>query len=203
MTTKPREHATWTNGAPIVMMSVGFLSPLLIFWSAVWGPTRPYADVGTLTPAPMPYAILLALTIGTWWLPGLYLRSREWERDGRVYRWVGVRAFRALTPDGDWVNRRRRRVDKNFRVVTSRSDSKAFLARTEASERGHTMFMFAGIVSALYASQIGWNGWALLLTVGNVLVNLYPILLQRYTRGRIQRMLRLDRRVHPNGDHPC
>jgi hypothetical protein len=37
---------------------------------------------------------------------------------------------------------------------------------------------------------IGWHGWACYLSVGNVLVNLYPILLQRYTRGRLQAALR-------------
>ncbi|MEQ1691840.1 MAG: hypothetical protein ABMA00_11170 [Gemmatimonas sp.] len=191
----PIEHAKWANVAPILAMNVGFLSPLLLFWSSVWGPLRPYADVGPLSPTPMPYVILLALSVGTWWLPSLYLRARGWERDGRVYRWLGVRAFRALVPDGDWVNRRRRRRQSDFRVVANRAQASAFLARTEASERGHTMFLWAGIVSAVYAWQIGWHGWALLLAVGNLLVNAYPILLQRYTRGRICRMMGMADRL--------
>jgi hypothetical protein len=47
-----------------------------------------------------------------------------------------------------------------------------------------------GIVSAMFAWRLGWNGWAVYLSLGNVMVNLYPILLQRYTRGRLQAILR-------------
>jgi hypothetical protein len=41
-----------------------------------------------------------------------------------------------------------------------------------------------GIVSAVFAWNLGWHGWAAYLSLGNVVVNLYPILLQRYTRSR-------------------
>lgn len=46
-----------------------------------------------------------------------------------------------------------------------------------------------GILSTAFAWQIGWRGWAVYLGAGNVLVNLYPVLLQRYTRARIQPIL--------------
>ena len=52
-----------------------------------------------------------------------------------------------------------------------------------------------GMVSAAYAWRIGWHGWATYLSVGNVLVNVYPILLQRYTRGRLRVVLHRGHRT--------
>jgi hypothetical protein len=64
------------------------------------------------------------------------------------------------------------------------------VVRTEQSERGHLVLLALGLVSAAYAWHVGWHGWAVYLSVGNVLVNVYPILLQRYTRGRLRAVLR-------------
>ena len=44
--------------------------------------------------------------------------------------------------------------------------------------------------SAAWAWHVGWHGWAVYLSAGNVVVNVYPILLQRYTRGRLVGLLR-------------
>ena len=46
-----------------------------------------------------------------------------------------------------------------------------------------------GGMSAGFAWAIGWTGWAIYLAAGNVVVNLYPVLLQRYTRARISAAL--------------
>jgi hypothetical protein len=54
------------------------------------------------------------------------------------------------------------------------------------SEKSHLVLLLMGILSAVFALQIGWRGWAVYLGTGNVLVNLYPVLLQRYTRSRLQ-----------------
>lgn len=43
--------------------------------------------------------------------------------------------------------------------------------------------------SAAFALRLGWSGWAVYLTAGNIVVNLYPILLQRYTRARLAAVL--------------
>ena len=43
--------------------------------------------------------------------------------------------------------------------------------------------------SSMFAWRIGWTGWAFYLGIGNGLVNLCPVLLQRYTRARLQRVV--------------
>ena len=55
------------------------------------------------------------------------------------------------------------------------------------------MWLF-GVATAAHATWIGWYGWSLGLTAGNLVFNAYSILLQRYHRTRVRRVQRrLDR----------
>lgn len=170
-------------------MAGGWLGPLLMFWLYVWGPLRPFAyPSGHLMPPPAFWLVVLAC-IATWWLPSSWYRIRPFERSGRVYEMLGVHHFRRLVPDGDLANRWTRRRDPSHRVIRGRRSAASFLGRTVESERGHLVLLMLGVVSALFALYIGWRGWAFYLSAGNVVVNLYPILLQRYTRTRIVALL--------------
>jgi hypothetical protein len=93
--------------------------------------------------------------------------------------------FRWFAPDGDFANRWERRNNPDFRVICGRRSAADFIVRTEQSERGHIVLLALGVASAAWAWSIGWHGWAVYLSVGNVVVNVYPILLQRYTRSRL------------------
>jgi hypothetical protein len=96
-----------------------------------------------------------------------------------------VRRFRWFVPDGDAANRLRRRRDPAFRIIRNRRYAEAFRRRTELSEKSRLVMLVLGSMSAAFAWTIGWSGWALYLAAGNVVVNLYPVLLQRYTRARL------------------
>jgi Glycosyl-4,4'-diaponeurosporenoate acyltransferase len=183
-----RRLAAVIQGAPIAVMCGIFLSPLLLFWLWIWGPLRPF-DIAPV-PAPSMLAFFggLAACIFAARVPAWYFTVRPFERDGRVYRWIGVRVFRKFVPDGDVVNRARRRQDRHFRLIRSSADSLAWLLRTEASERSHLVLMFVGLLSAGYAAYVGWTAWAMLLTAGNLVANVYPVLLQRYNRARLVRL---------------
>jgi hypothetical protein len=51
----------------------------------------------------------------------------------------------------------------------------------------------SGVVTTVYVLVIGWHVWAVWTAVTNVIGNLYPVLLQRYTRARLVRLPRLRR----------
>jgi hypothetical protein len=173
------------NIIPFATMAGGWLAPLIMFWLYVWGPLRPFAyPAGDLMPS-LWFAPLIGC-IAIWWLlPAGYFRVRSFERSGRFYELLGVRFFRRFVPDGDLANWWERRVNPKYRIVHGRRSAENFIQRTERSERGHLVLLMLGVVSAAFAWKIGWNGWAVYLSFGNVLVNVYPILLQRYTRGRL------------------
>jgi Glycosyl-4,4'-diaponeurosporenoate acyltransferase len=178
------------NLIPFASMCAGWLGPLLMFWLYVWGPLRPfhYAD-GDLLPSPLLFVGWFVSAIALWWLPSSYYRIRHFERSGRVYEVMGVRLFRWFVPDGDAANKLRRRHRPEFRIIRNRRYARAFVRRTELSEKSHLVMLALGTFSAVFAWRIGWAGWALYLGVGNLLVNLYPVLLQRYTRARLRRIV--------------
>lgn len=178
------------NIIPFASMAGGWLGPLIMFWLYVWGPLRPFAyPEGDLLPG-TPFAVLITGCIALWWLlPPGYFEIRRFERTGRIYESLGVLLFRRFAPNGDLANRWERRSDPGYRLIHGRSSAAAFVQRTEQSERGHLVLLTLGVVSTAYAWSIGWYGWAMYLAAGNVLVNVYPILLQRYTRSRLQAVL--------------
>jgi len=167
-----------------------------MFWLYVWGPLRPFHyPAGDLAPS-LPVFIAC---ITAWWLPPAYYRIRSFEQSGRLYEALGVRLFRYFVPDGDLANRWRRRREPNFRIVASRRIAAAFVRRTELSEKSHLMLLLMGLLSTAFAWKLGWRGWAVYLGVGNVLVNLYPVLLQRYTRARLQAIVEGITKDHRHG----
>jgi Glycosyl-4,4'-diaponeurosporenoate acyltransferase len=178
------------NLIPFASMAGGWLGPLLMFWLYVWGPLRPfhYAD-GDLLPSQPLGLTFFAAAVAVWWLPSSYYQIRAFEQSGRLYELMGVRLFRWFVPDGDAANKLRRRRRPGFRIIRSRRYAQAFLRRTELSEKSHLVMLALGSVTAVFAWRIGWTGWAMYLGVGNVLVNFYPVLLQRYTRARLLRVL--------------
>ena len=174
------------NLIPFASMAGGWLGPLLMFWLYVWGPLRPFHyPSGDLLP-PFPLCMgLFAACAAVWWLPSSFYEIRPFEQSGRLYEVMGVRLFRWFVPDGDAANKWRRLSQPAFRIIRNRQSAIAFVRRTELSERSHLVMMALGGVSAAFAWKIGWEGWAVYLGFGNVLVNLYPVLLQRYTRARL------------------
>jgi hypothetical protein len=179
------------NLIPFAIISITWIAPLLHFWVLVSGLLRSWdgapANVGKHWP----------LIIGTWvaslalWrLPASWYATRDFEQRGRIYEYVGVRLFRRFVPNGDLVNHRRRREDSSFRVIGNYPTAVQYLQRTISGERFHIVLLCFGGGSAFLAWSIGWRGWATYLATANIFMNLYPILLQRYTRARISRVAR-------------
>jgi hypothetical protein len=123
-----------------------------------------------------------------YWLPDAYYLTRAFESTGRFYRALGVRLFRQVVPTGDLIDRSRRRRDPGFRVVPNATAAAAYVPQTEQRERGHFVLLLMCAFTAAYAVSIEWYAWAVVLTTGNILMNLYPMLLQRYTRTRLARI---------------
>lgn len=173
---------TKANLVPFAVITTAFIVPPLVFLAMVLGLHA------------VPFLVACAASGLTWWLPESWYRIRAFERDGRVYEYLGVHLFRRLVPNGDWVNAWRRRRDPSFRVVSNYSMAVQQLRRAVEGERNHVVLFFMSAAAAVYAWRIGWDEWGRYFVVSNVLVNVYPILLQRYTRARIQRIVTRGRR---------
>jgi hypothetical protein len=122
-------------------------------------------------------------------LPARYYRIKTFESSGLVYERLGIRFFKRFVPKGDYINRIIRRSEPAYRVVRNEASIDKFEAETRLAEKCHIAWLFLTLPSTVYALLLGWNGFALWLLLPNIPLHVYPILLQRYTRTRIQKVL--------------
>ncbi len=131
-------------------------------------------------------------------LPRSFHEPKAWEYRGTFYRRMGVEQFRAIVANGDLVNRSvRSRHGSGYSVYGS--DIERLIPKSIFNERRHIAYLCWGMVSAYYAWSIGWAGWAAWLAVTNIGANLYPTMLQRYSRARVMRIASAAQRRRPSG----
>jgi len=181
------------NLVPVALMSLVYLAPLLLFWGAAFGPLRP--DGFPPVPTWMSLAGALVCTVAGWLATRVgerYYVLRAFEDHGRLYSRFGIRWVRRFITNGDVINQFVRARHPGYRPSGGRGGLVAFEAGTRTAEVGHLMFFVAGSATAAFAAAIGVPGWAGVISVGNVIANVLPILLQRYNRGRVSRILNRD-----------
>lgn len=131
--------------------------------------------------------------------PGLtadYYALRKWESGGRIYKYVGVNIYRKLLVWVGWerLNKKERPVNKSPEAL------KNLEYASRQSEFSHLIIFMIVMVLSLYVAVtfgIRKAAWLLIL---NILLNLYPIMVQRYNRPRFKRVLALkhenERTIH-------
>lgn len=120
--------------------------------------------------------------------PGLgstYYDAKSWEDRGRIYRWVGIDAFRNILVWIGWekLNKASNPVNKHPATLKKLEYS------SRQSELGHLIiFGFVAALALFIALRYGiaHTLWLLIL---NIILNLYPVILQRYNRPRLQNIL--------------
>jgi hypothetical protein len=170
--------------AAVLVLPAQWLSLMAVFWLRFLPPLRPFEfDV------PAPNLAVWAVTCAACFFPLLF--PARWFAphpvERRVYRLLGVRLFRLLAPDGDLVNRRLRHYHPGYRVLSSRTELRDHLIGSYVSERSHLVLFLMGVCTQAFAWRTGQIAWAVVLTVGNVIFNLYPVLHQRHKRARAPR----------------
>jgi hypothetical protein len=157
-------------------MAVFWLAPMLWFVLMLG---RDHATVlATTTVLAMP-ACLLALR-----LPDAWFHPRPWELDGRVYEKLGIRQFNWLVTDGDGQNRRIRRVCPEYRRYATDAGLRQLERGTRAAESVHWILLLASLPPLVFAALVGELPYVAFFGLGNIVVNLYPIGLQRALRAR-------------------
>lgn len=137
--------------------------------------------------------LLIHLSIGFWcsripasWFDpnSRFYRSYRWERGGKIYqRFFRVRAWKEFMPNGGSL------YGSHFSIKTLPSHSMEYVERwlreSCRSELCHWLMILPGFLFFL------WNSvhlaWAMVAYA--VLNNIFPIVLQRFNRPRMQRLL--------------
>lgn len=119
-----------------------------------------------------------------------YFNEKTWERSGRIYKSLGINLYRKLLVGIGWekLNKKSKPVAKNTNVLQH------LHYRTKQDELGHVIVMFIVVgFNILVAIKFGIVQ-SLSLLLLNILLNVYPIFLQRYNRPRIERAINLSKR---------
>ncbi len=119
-----------------------------------------------------------------------YYNEGEWERRGKIYEHLGVNFFRKLLVWIGWEKLRKKSnpIEKNTKALMH------LHYQTKRSELDHVIILLIVLgfnVFVAFKFGVLKSLWLLVL---NVLLNLYPIFLQRYNRPRIARAINLSQR---------
>jgi hypothetical protein len=156
---------------------LGALLPWVVWGLAEAGPGAHLAGVAG--------GVLAAVVFAALRPSAGYYRLRPFEASGEFYSRLGVRFFRRLVVQLDYFNRVARRRVPDHRSVRSSADLPRAERLGRLNERVHVtllVLLLPPICWALVCGQYELAAWLMLL---NGLFNLYPALLQRYTRARL------------------
>jgi glycosyl-4,4'-diaponeurosporenoate acyltransferase len=108
----------------------------------------------------------------------------RWEKEGEIYNRAGIRVFQSLlfhSPLG-WIN-------PNFHLRAGRADCDRLLREMNSSEAVHWLTFSVTVMLAIsyLRHDHAVYGYAMLLV--RIPFDLYPIMLQRWNRGRVQRVM--------------
>jgi hypothetical protein len=140
---------------------------------------------------------LFTLLFGTLFSPDYsseYFTSKPFERDGSVYRWCGVTYYQLALRRIGWE----RIIRKGQPIKNDLESLKKFEGATRGSEAVH---LFAAV---FVAAVTIWSAWRYStsrihwLVLSNILLNVCPVMLQRYNRARVSRLIRLKETLVDN-----
>lgn len=118
-----------------------------------------------------------------------YYKTKDWENGGKIYENFGINIFRKLLVLVGWekLNKKSNPVKNDLEALVNLE------YRTKQSELGHLIIFFIVIGFTIYVALRFTFIESLWLLFLNIIFNVYPILLQRYNRPRLQRALELFR----------
>ena len=123
------------------------------------------------------------------YFPKRYYAIKDFERTGRVYEWLGVRIIKRLVYRGPFrVFSPTMRLSR-FSEGLDASNLRRLEHESRKGEAAHAFVFVLVLPFVGYAALRGWVDAVVWLMAFNVVLNLYPMMLQRYHRSRLQRLL--------------
>lgn len=102
---------------------------------------------------------------------------------------LGVHWINKFTQNGEIINQIVRKRFPEYKVVSRKTPSiNKLVGQTYLFEKFHFMlFIFFTLITILAIIKVE-PGWALLITITNLIYNVYPCLLQQYIRIKLSNL---------------
>jgi len=169
------------NMIPNLIWTALFLTPITIFSYTFINPRTIY--------------ILLAVCLVPLFFPNSFFDKVQLSRNPRWYRRIGVGIINTFAQHGTIVNKILKRKYVGFKSIykTNASIRKQYY-QTYFYEKFHfSLFLFFTMIT-IYAAVQGQFIWVLILTICNLLYNIYPNLLQQYIRLKLKSAVTQEKR---------
>jgi hypothetical protein len=151
----------------------------------------PYTYMGSVS-----YSITLNLLLMIWMsiaetllrpeLKASYFNSHPMEYEGKIYKYFGVHFFRKLLVLSGWERSRKKETPIRKSLIML----EYYEYRTRASEFGHRIIaLIIAIISVYVCITYSFKDTIWLLSL-NIFLNIYPIIVQRYNRPRVRRVIK-------------
>ena len=116
-------------------------------------------------------------------------RFAGWEQEGKVYRFVGLGVYRWLLIRSPFAL-----LAPEMKLRSGRSDFNRILREINKAEGVHAIAGVLTLILFIYLlirSDFLAGIWTLII---NLMLNIYPVMLQRWNRGRILRLMKREKK---------
>jgi hypothetical protein len=133
------------------------------------------------------FYIFLTMSILPMFFPKSFFDRIQLGKTTVIYKKLGVALVNKLAQNGVIVNNLIRKKFPEYRAVTyHKSSINKLLVQTYMNEKFHfVMFLFFSLTTLYALSENLWL-WAVILSITNLIYNIYPSLLQQYIRIKLK-----------------
>ncbi|WP_394336239.1 glycosyl-4,4'-diaponeurosporenoate acyltransferase CrtO family protein [Adhaeribacter arboris] len=156
-----------------------------LLWTALFG--IPITIFCYTFLAPKATCILLGVSLAPIFFPHSFFDRIQLSKKADWYKKIGVKYVNTFAQNGSILNKMIKKKYPNFKVISNtRTSIRKQYYQTYFFEKFHfSLFLFFTMVT-LYAGFQKQYYWVLVITIGNLLYNIYPNLLQQYIRVKLK-----------------
>lgn len=158
-----------------------------VFWSVIsFGPVSYFCYVYMYNRW---FYIFLAISVTGMLIPEKWLDKFTISKSPAFYRKAGVRFAQKFTQDGVLINQFIRRKTPDYEAIRNKKSIEKLKRKGFVNEKFHLMMFIFFLLAGIYALVCQYWLWGLIITLTNIIFNVYPVLLQHYNRLRMMRVM--------------
>ena len=133
--------------------------------------------------------VFLGISFTAYLLPKSFYNTIQ-VKNLSVLKKTGVTLAQRYAQNGTIINRIIRKKIPGYKTVYDKRTMEAQYKKTYEFEKFHFLALLFFLLTTVFAFITSYYLWSLMLIVTNIIYNVYPILLQHYTRLRITSLLK-------------
>ncbi len=166
-------------------MLIFYNLPLNIFWTIL--AIMPISLFIVFNPPDIKWLIFLSIIfILPVFLTNSFLDKLNFANTTKTYEKMGVLFIQKITQNGDIINKLMRKKFPSYKTLDyNKASIDKLLKQTYSFERYHIMMFVIFGLTFIFALSKGFFGWTIVISLSNLIYNIYPILLQHYIRLKL------------------